>query len=187
MSDTQVARRYARALVEVAVESGRADAVLAEMVRVLDALQGDGQELFAVLRSPLFSAEERAGLLTTVLPRLGVGKESTDFLRFLSDRGRMSLLAEVVRLFREDMDVRAGRIRVEVLTVDPLTPQLEASIQEAFAKATGKTVVIDASIDTSLIGGLVARVGDRVYDASLRARLEDARNRLINASATPEA
>jgi F-type H+-transporting ATPase subunit delta len=74
-----------------------------------------------------------------------------------------------------------------VSTVDPLSPQLEGELKAAFATATGKTIVLDARIDPSLIGGMVARIGGRVYDASIRSRLEDVKHRLINAQAAPEA
>jgi F-type H+-transporting ATPase subunit delta len=187
MSDAQIARRYARALIGLAVDAGQADVVEVEFGRFVDLLAGDGKELYEALRSPLFSADERAGVLNALLPRLNTGAVTAGFLRFVSERGRMDLLPQIGKLFRAAMDERAGRVRVQVSTVEPLTPQFESAIQTAFAKATGKSVVLDARIDPSLIGGLVARVGDRVYDASLRTRLEDIKQRLVNAPAAPEA
>jgi len=187
MSDGQIARRYARALIDLAVAAGQESTVEAELSRFLDLMLGDGRELFGALKSPLFSAEERVGVLDAVLPRLGIGPVTGGFLKFVSDRGRMSTLPHIGHIFRSAMDERAGRVRVQVSTVEPLSPQLESSIQAAFSKATGKVVLLEARIDPSLIGGLVARVGDRVYDASLRTRLEDVKHRLINAPAAPEA
>jgi F-type H+-transporting ATPase subunit delta len=187
MADVNAADRYAQALVELAESGGKAQVIEVDLQRFLDLIDGDGAELGRALRSPVFSADERTALLDAVLPRLGVNPLTSNFLRLISDRGRMAMLTDICRIYVEMMDVRAGRLRVRISTVDPLTPQLEAELKSAFEKSTGKTVLLDARIDPSLIGGLVARVGDRVYDASIKSRLLDIKHRLINASATPEA
>lgn len=187
MSDAKVARRYARALVEIAVEDHTEDRVLVELQDFCAAIAADGKELRNALCSPMFSAEERIAVLSAVGPRLGLSKTTTNFLRLLAERGRVGLIDEVRRIYTTAMDERAGRVRVEIYTTDPLTPQREAGIRETFQQATGKTVVLDARIDKSLIGGLVARIGDRVYDASLRSRLEDIKRRLLNAPVSLEA
>jgi F-type H+-transporting ATPase subunit delta len=187
MSDTNIARRYARALVELAVEAGAEQQVQAEITRFFEATQGDGRELGAALCSPVFNAEERAAVLAAVVPRLGIGPVTAKFLRLLSERGRMELLPAVARLVSATMDERAGVVRVQVATVDPLTPQLEHAVRAVFERATGKRVILDARIDASLIGGLVARIGDKVFDASLASRLDELKRRLIQAPATAEA
>ena len=187
MGDVNAARRYAKALVELADESKSAAAIEADLQRFTDLLDGEGSELGRALMSPVFNAEERGALLGAVLPKLGVKQLTINFLSLLSERGRMDLLADIVGIYTRMMDDRAGRLRVQVSTVDPLTPQLEAELVAAFEKSTGKTVLLDARIDPSLIGGMVARIGDRVYDASIKSRLQDIKHRLINASIAPEA
>jgi F-type H+-transporting ATPase subunit delta len=183
MADAKASRRYARALELLAVEQRAEEAVLAEVLRFVHVLQHESPELRNMLRSPVFSAAERLAVLDAVLPRLQIGGVTALFLRFLSDRGRMSLVEEIARQYSDAMDVRAGRVRVHVSTTDPLTPQLEALLRDTFQRATGKQVLLEAKIDASLIGGLVARVGDKVYDASLKTRLEDIKRRLIRAPA----
>jgi F-type H+-transporting ATPase subunit delta len=187
MADVNAARRYARALVELAREAGEAPAVEADLQRFHDLIAGEGVELGNVLRSPVFSADERKNLLNEVLPRVGVKPLTSNFLKLVSERGRMDLLQDIIQIYVEMMDEHAGRLRVQVSTVDPLTPQLETELKAAFEKSTGKTVLLDARIDPSLIGGMVAHVGDRVYDASIKSRLLDIKHSLINASAAPEA
>ncbi|HMV69794.1 MAG TPA: ATP synthase F1 subunit delta [Myxococcota bacterium] len=187
MADANAARRYARALVELAVESEAEEIVLGELQRLVANLAGDGRELRHVLCSPVFSAEERAAVLGVILPRLGVGRVTASFLRLLSDRGRFGVIDEVLRLYTAAMDERAGRVRVHVSTTEPLSPQMEHAIRVTFERATGKQVVLDASIDASLIGGMVARLGDRVFDASLRTRLDDLRRKLLTSTAAAEA
>lgn len=187
MADANAARRYARAVSQVAVDNRAEATVLADLQRFIAAISGEGKELDRALCSPLFVTAERLAVLDVVVPRLALSEITRRFLRILAERGRMGEIREILRLFEADMDERAGRVRVRVSTTEPLTPQLEAIIRDTFQKSTGKTVVLEADIDPSLIGGMVARVGDRVYDASLRTRLEDLRRRLINAPVAPEA
>ncbi len=187
MAELNAARRFAAALESLAVEADAAETVGDDLASLLEALQSEGGELFRALTNPVITVEERAGVLGAILPRLSLQQLTQNFVRLLSDRGRMGLLPDITRVYTELMDARLGRVRVLVSTVDPLSPQLEAELTAAFEKATGKTVLLDARIDTSLLGGLVARIGSRVYDASLRRRLEDLKHRLINAPALAEA
>ena len=183
MSDTAIANRYARALVDLAVETNTSEALSANLTELASFFKEDGAELFSFLRNPVFDAEERRAVLDDLVPRLGLHEFAVNLLRVLSDRDRMSLFPAIESLFTEAMDEKAGRVRVHVRTVDPLTPQLEAEIRTAFEQSTGKQVILQASIDPSLIGGLVARIGGKVFDASIKTRLEGLRRRLSSASA----
>ena len=101
------------------------------------------------------------------------------FAELEHNRGRFGALPELVEIYHQQSDELAGRLRVQVTTADPLSDALENDIKAALEKATGKQVVLDTSIDASLIGGLVARVEGRVYDASVKNRLEALKHRLI--------
>ena len=81
-------------------------------------------------------------------------------------------------------DEIAGRAVASVTTARKLTPALEAEIKTTLEMVTGKTITINTSVDDSLIGGMVAQVGSRVYDASLRTRLADIRNSLLESKST---
>ena len=181
MADTNAARRWASALIDLAVEAGAEDAVQRDLNETVEALQSEGGVLLSVLASPVHEIAERKAVLGQVLDKIGVQALTRSFLQLLVDRARVALLPEIATVYRENIDERAGRLRVRVTTVEPLTKAMEKSLAAAFSKATGKTVVLDATIDPSLIGGLVARLGGRVYDASLRTRLDDLKHRLIHA------
>lgn len=187
MSDAAVASRYANALVDLAVETSSEEVLSNDLTGLVDFFKADGQELFGFLGNPAFNQSERSAVLDAVLPKLGVHAYTANFLKVLADRDRMGAFFQIATQVADAMDERAGRIRVSVRTVDPLTPQLEAEIKTVFEQATGKQVRIDASIDPSLIGGLVARVGGKVYDASIKSRLEDLKHRLTHAQFAAEA
>ena len=80
-------------------------------------------------------------------------------------------------------DKHNGRVRVSVTTAEALTPALESEIRAALEQTTGKTVLVDHTIDPSLIGGMIARVGGTVYDSSLRTRLASLKHALTVAEA----
>lgn len=187
MSETSAAQRYARAIVELAVEAGASDAVHRDLTAVVQAFAAGGGELGTALGSPVFSADERKAVLAAVLLAEGGHPLTGNFLNLVADRGRLGLLPIILDLVTGMLDERAGRVRVEVRTVEALSPELAADLKAAFEQSTGKTVLLETRLDPTLLGGLVARLGGRVYDASLKKRLEDLKHRLIHAQATAEA
>lgn len=183
MSDVNVAQRYADALIEVAVEANEVERISRDLANVEAALMAYDALLFGVLASPVFTGEEREKVLLEVLPRLGLHTLSSNLLRVLNANRRFSIVPELRRQFDKRADDRAGRVRVKVSTAEPLTPQLETEVKAALEAATRKTVIVEHTIDPSLIGGMVARVGGTVYDSSLRTRLEQLKHSLIVAQA----
>ena len=181
MGDRAVARRYAAAFLSLADELGKVDELGKDLETALQAARTDDGILLRVLANPVFTADERSKVLDGLLPALGLQQVTNNLLRLMADRGRFGSLPELVEIYHSQSDELAGRLRVEVTTADPLSDALENDIRAALAKATGKEIVLDTSIDASLIGGMVARVEGRVYDASVRARLDALKNRLITA------
>ena len=174
------ARRYAQALISVAEEIGAVDAVGADLERFVRSGEGDDRRMALVLESPVFTSEERGAILDQVLPKLGLHPLVANLIRLANDKRRMALLPGIAEAYRELADVRAGRQQVTVQTAEPLTPQLEAEVRAALESSTGKRVVLKTEVRPELIGGLVARVGDTVYDSSIRTRLEQMKQALLN-------
>ncbi|MEZ4240798.1 MAG: ATP synthase F1 subunit delta [Myxococcota bacterium] len=185
MSDA-AARRYAQALIELAEDAGAIDRVGTDLERVAEALSAHDAQLGDALSSPVFTVEERRKVLDAVLPKLEVHPLVDNVLHLANDKHRMGLVPKIVDAYRAMADERAGRVRVTVQTAEPLTAQLETEVRQALEKLTGRTVVLHTEVDESLIAGLVARVGDKVYDSSLRTRLQQMRQSLLG-SATAEA
>lgn len=187
MSDRSVARRYAAAFFEIAVESDSIDALDIELARTVEELQGHEGRLFETLSSPMFTRDERRGVLDAVVPKLKLSDLTVNLLRLLLERGRFATLPDVARIYNDTVLEKAGKLRVSVATAEPLSPQLESEVRSAFEKATGKTVLLEAELDPSLIGGMVARVGGTVYDSSIRTRLQDIKHTLIQATTPAQA
>ncbi len=179
MAERAAARRYAAAFLSLADELGQVDQLGRDLETALKVARADDGVLLKVLSNPVFTSDERRTVLDALLPQLGLQPMTVNLLKLMTDRGRFGALPELVEIYHQQSDELAGRLRVQVTTADPLSDALENDIKAALEKATGKQVVLDTSIDASLIGGLVARVEGRVYDASVKNRLEALKHRLI--------
>jgi F-type H+-transporting ATPase subunit delta len=185
--DDAVSRRYAQAMIEAAAEVDAVDAVGADLARFVALMKSDHDLLGGALASPVFSIDERRAVLDAVLPRVGFHPLANNLLRLVNDKRRFDRIADIVAAYEALADDRAGRARVTVQTAEPLSPQLEAEVRHALEAVTHKTVVLRTEVRPELIGGLVAKVGDVVYDSSIRTRLEQLKQALLKAPVTAQA
>lgn len=182
MSDNVVARRYAQALIELAAEAGEIERVGQDLAHFASVMDANGRMLGSALCSPVFTLDERRAVLDQLLPRIRYSTTATNALRLINDKRRLPMLGDIVEAYEAMADERAGRARVTVQTAEPLGPQLEAEVRAALEAVTGKQVVLRAEVRPELIGGLVARVGDKVYDSSLRTRLDQIKQSLLRST-----
>ena len=177
MARTAAARRYAKALFALAREEGRVDAVRGEL-DALAALFERAPELQAALFQPLHPAAQRRGVLESVARRLSSSESVRNFYAFLVDQRRIvdfpTIRAEYVRL----ADAAAGRVPARVRSARALDDGQRERLRRALNARTGLDVDLEVELDESLVGGLVARVGDVVFDGSIRTHLEQMRSNL---------
>ena len=176
---TAIARRYARAGVEAAHESGGAAAVeaLADGLRHFSAAFLDSEELRELLNNPALE-QERSRVLELVLEKLDVSKEVRGLVRLLSGLGRVGILEAVAAEVEEAADELAGRARAHVTSAIALTDSQKQRIAKALEGRLGRKVVVSVHVDSQLLGGLVCQVGDLTLDSSLRRQLEVLREQL---------
>lgn len=182
MVEGSIARRYAKALLEIGREEGVVDKLGDDLARFARQLGGGTNELANVMANPVFTLAERRAVLDRCTPGLALHPHCINFLRLLLDKDRFAALTDIVREYRALADAEAGRVRATVTTAAELSPTTRDAVARALAQATGKKVVLDSRVDPALLGGLVAQVGGRVYDASLRTRLERLQLSLVNPS-----
>ncbi len=174
-----VAKRYARAGVEAASERSGEEAVqsLAKGLREFLLSYDESPELRELLANPVFKAE-RVNTLRTVLGKAGFKNEVTGLLLTLAEKDRMSVIRDVVREVQEIADEQAGRLRAVVQSVIDLTADQKSRLEATLSKQLKCDVVVEVEIDSSLMGGLVCRVGDLAFDSSLKRQLELIREQL---------
>jgi len=172
----ELTRNYAEALLNAS--GAEVDAVIAELEEIrADVLQA--QPGFAsILASPSIAIDKKDRILTDTFEGRAM-PTVVRFLRVLNRHGRLGLLSSITRQARATLDRRQNRKPVTVRSAVPLDEGQQASLRDRLASMIHATPVITLEVDPSLIGGLVVQVGDDVYDASVRNRLERLRGRLI--------
>lgn len=177
MIDTTLAKRYAKALVEIGVEREALDKYgrdLADLARLMET-SGDFRE---VLENPVFPREEKKRVAGVILDKLGIDPMTRNFVNLLIDRKRIDQLVGIEKAFRSEVDEIRGITRGEVSSATALDDGELNRITAALSKITGKTVILTPTVDPSLIGGLVAKVGDMVFDGTIRTQLNQLKESL---------
>ncbi|AKQ70602.1 ATP synthase delta chain [Myxococcus hansupus] len=179
MVNVSIARRYARALLDVASEAGRTDAVAEQLTAFADVIAKNA-ELTDVLVNPAYTREQRLLVVESVMKAVPGGLEPTltNTLRLLVDRNRLGYLSDIARLFRDMADARAGRVRGHVTSASPLPSDALAQLQQTLQQLTQRDVLLETRVDPSLLGGVAAQVGSILYDGSIRTQLEEMRREL---------
>ena len=179
MAAGSVSRRYARALFSIGVDRANFEQLGKELDAVAELWTGS-PELREAVANPVFKASEKRAVMQTLLPRVAPTADVQKFVLLLLDRGRLPSVPHIARAYREMGDLHAGRVRAHITSAQPLGPAELNRIRDSLARRTGKHVVLDASVDPALIGGVVARVGDLVLDGSIRTQLGTLRDKLLN-------
>lgn len=165
-----IARRYATALLELGTETGQLDTLVEELQRAAQAYESSA-ELRTTLADPLVAVQAKQQILAEVADRLGLGQAAKNTLNLLLDRRRVKALPPIAARLRAMADEKRGLLRAEVHTAMPLPEEYFTQLQQQLERVTGRRIALDRKLDPTLICGVVARVGDTVYDGSLIARL----------------
>jgi F-type H+-transporting ATPase subunit delta len=178
MVNVSIARRYTRALLELATEAGRADAISEQLNTFAGAL-AQNRDLTDVLFNPAYSREQRSRVMEALLQAFGpVEPALANTLRLLVDRNRLGYLPDIARLFRDMADAQAGRVRGQVTSAAPLTAEDLQRLSTQLQELTRRNVVLETRVDPSVLGGVAAQVGGTLYDGTLRTQLEQLRREL---------
>ena len=171
-----IGRRYAEAAFQLAMRDGALDAYgdgLDLAVRMLA-----GAEVLGILRNPARPLSERVELVDTLLSKR-VPEPVRKIAGLLVARGKVDRLATVATEYRRLLNQEQGVVEAVATAASPLDKTETEALQRKIAEMTGRTVDLRVEVDESLIGGLTVRVGDTLYDASVRGRLERLRERLV--------
>jgi F-type H+-transporting ATPase subunit delta len=174
-------RRYASAAFTVASEAGDYDAWLGALNEAARVLRIPSAR--TVFLSPAVPAEQKAAALERILPNVPLPVRN--FLRILVDRDRLDEVPGISDALRDLINERRGIITADVTTAFPLDGEMERLVAQRIAAYLGRDperVTIRSHVDPSIIGGVVARVGDQVIDDSVRGRLERLRRSLAGVS-----
>jgi F-type H+-transporting ATPase subunit delta len=178
MSVAVVARRYAQAVLELGIEQGSLDTIVAQVESLAEAWNASA-ELQSALDNPLVSQADKRAVMGELADASGVGQTAKNTLLLLVDRRRTRALPYLAMALRELADARKGLVRAEVTTATPLADSYYERLRTELERMTGMHVVVDRRTDPSLIAGVVTRIGDRVFDGSVRTGLLSLRDALL--------
>lgn len=175
----EIARVYGDALFGVAKEEGKLDEIRAELGQFADALD-ENRELQVFLFSPYFSSQEKREGIARIVS--GAEPELVNFLELLAEKHRMPAIFRIRRHFDELWARENRRLEVRLTAAVPLDDKVVERVGEEIRRKTEMEIDLSSEVDPAIIGGLVLRVGNRVLDASLRARLERLRKEVATAA-----
>jgi F-type H+-transporting ATPase subunit delta len=165
-----VAKRYARAVFEVAQERGLVDQIEQDLVLVSNAVL-ENKGISKILNHPQVSKESKKDLVSQIFQN-AVSAETLNFLHLLLDNDRQNLLSSIVRFYTAIANEARGIADAIVTTAKPLSAEEESKIAEQFGKQIQKKLRIQTVVDPSILGGVIVKIGDRLYDGSIKSKLE---------------
>ena len=168
---TDAGQRYAQSLFELTIEGNQLTKVEADL-KSLKAMYADSADLRRLVASPAFSAEDKAKGLAAIAKKAGFQPLTSKFLGLVATNGRAGELMGAITAFAELSAKHRGVVSAEVTLATALTAAQLKGVQTALAEALGKTPELSTRIDPSILGGVKVRVGSRLFDASLRSKLD---------------
>jgi F-type H+-transporting ATPase subunit delta len=169
--------QYANALADIALAQGAADPALRQLIDFREAY-AESPELRNFLASPAVDREAKHGVIEKLVARLGAAKIVRNFLFVIADHSRMDILPEIVESFQEVVRERQGIAEAEISSAVELSAAQKAEFAFTLERMTGQRIEAKYSLDPSLLGGAVVRLGDAIYDGSVRNRLNEMRSKL---------
>lgn len=162
---------YAKALLGAAEKAGQADQVVDELEAIVGDVLTKLPQLDEALKTPRLTHEERLPILEKAFSGR-ISNTTLTFLKVVSKHGRLDCLRAIAKSARKVLNTVRGRVEVIVETAYPLSNPIRDRIIDRLTKLLGQQVILSTAVNDDLLGGLVVRVGDTVYDASLASRLK---------------
>ena len=169
--------QYANALADIALAQGVAEPA-AQQLHEFGVAYAQSAELRTFLASPAVSVEAKHAVIEKIVARVRASKIIRNFLFVLADRRRTNVIPEVIAAFHEVIRQRQGVAEAEVFSAIELSAAQKKEMAAMLARLTGKKIEAKYALDPALLGGAVVRIGDTIYDGSLRSRLNEMRARL---------
>jgi F-type H+-transporting ATPase subunit delta len=179
MSIETIARRYSTALADAVLASGEASTVKSEL-SALGKLFTESSDLQAVFANPAINHQSKEKVLAGLVAKAKPTKTTGNFLKVLLQNGRLSEIGEINERFAQVLEERSGVISAIVTSARELPVGEKEEIEKDLEKKAGQKVSVRFAVDPNIIGGVVTRIGSTVYDGSVKTKLENLREQLVN-------
>ncbi len=180
MSSRLVARRYAKALLDIGIAHDTLPSLQKELGD-LDRLVRSNADLGRLFAAPLIAPSRKAAALDTILEKAGASQTTRRFLKAVAEGARLACFHDIVAASDALVDAHQGVLEAGVTTAHALSEAQAKTLTEHLSSRTGATVRLRLHQDASLLGGLKVQVGSTIFDASLQGQLHQLKARLLNA------
>jgi F-type H+-transporting ATPase subunit delta len=172
-----IAKRYAKALADVSFKLGQSERLEKELIQFEELLR-QNRELQLFYTNPAIPVARKKAATSAILRNLGFSNMAANFIFVLIDKHRINALTEIRGAFQQAVNEHLGVIQAEITSAIEVDGETRSKLEAALESLTGKKVLLKFGIDRGLIGGAVTRIGDTIYDGSVRQQLELIRARL---------
>jgi len=172
---TSIAGRYATAVYEIAKDGNAVKAIEDDIV-ALQAAIAESADFRALIHSPIYSRDEQAGAISALAAKMNLSKTMSDTLELMAQKRRLFVLPQLLAKLRAVIAEDKGEVTADVVSAKALTKAQADKLAKTLKASTGKDITLNATVDESLIGGLVVKVGSRMIDTSIRAKLNSLQN-----------
>ena len=172
---TGIAQRYASAVYDLAKEAKKVKDIESD----LEALQGvldDSEDFRTLIHSPIYTRDEQGTAIAALAKKMKLSPTMANTLALMASKRRLFVLPALVNSLRDAIAVDKGEITAEVTSAKALTKTQSDKLAKSLKERTGKTVTLQTTVDESLIGGLIVKVGSKMIDTSIRSKLNSLQN-----------
>jgi len=172
---TGIAARYATAVYELARDAGDVKSLEGD-IAILTSAMAESADFNALIHSPLYGRDEQRTAIAAIAKKAGLTPVMTNTLSLMADKRRLFVVPHLVRTLREIIAEAKGEVTADVTSATALTEAQSDKLSQTLKASLGKDVSINASVDESLIGGLIVKVGSKMIDTSIGSRLSSLQN-----------
>ena len=170
-----IAARYATAVFDLAKQDKVVKALEAD-IAALDAAMAESADFNALIHSPVYSRAEQATAVAAIAKKMGLSAMMANTLGLMASKRRLFVLPQLTTALRAAVAEDKGEVTAEVVSAKALTKAQSDKLAKSLKASVGKDVIIKATVDESLIGGLVVKVGSKMIDTSIRSHLNSLQN-----------
>ena len=172
---TSIAARYATAVYDLAKDGKKVRAIEADLGTLSDAM-ADSSDFNALIHSPIYSRDEQGTAIAALAKKMKLSPIMANTLALMATKRRLFVLPQLVVALRAAIAEDNGEVTADVTSAKALTKTQSDSLSKTLKAKLGKTVTINATVDETLIGGLVVKVGSKMIDTSIRSKLNSLQN-----------
>ena len=172
---TGIAQRYASAVYEIAKESKKVKALETDLNGLSDALT-NSDDFRALISSPIYTRDQQATAIAAIAKKMKLSPTTANTLNLMASKRRLFVLPQLVQTLRDTIAADKGEIAAEVTSAKALTKAQADKLAKSLKATTGKTVTLNQTVDETLIGGLIVKVGSKMIDTSIRSKLNSLQN-----------